>query len=114
MCFSPRQYENRDQWNQREAEYNWVPQPFDEEREIDWTPVWSLTEERWKYIPTAYCYFAYPYDANHDFCRADSKAATPPAVHSGKPSFRVFWKLWNGTPSRRGGTTGLRDQLSTS
>ena len=75
MCFSPRQYQNRDQWNQREAEYNWVPQPFDEEREIDWTAVWSLTEERYKYIPTAYCYFAYPHDANHDFCRADSNGS---------------------------------------
>ena len=75
MCFSPKQYQNRDQWNQCEAEYNWVPQPFDEGREIDWTPVWSLTEERYKYIPTAYCYFAYPYDANHDFCRADSNGS---------------------------------------
>ena len=72
MCFSPKQYQKRDQWNQCEAEYNWVPQPFDKEREIDWSPVWSLTEERYKYIPTAYCYFAYPYDARHDFCRADS------------------------------------------
>jgi oxazoline/thiazoline synthase len=75
MCFSPKQYQNRDQENQREGEYNWVPQPFDEEREIDWTPVWSLTEERYKYIPTAYCYFAYPYDADHDFCRADSNGS---------------------------------------
>src|SRR5215472_2591216 len=75
MCFSPKQYQNRDQWNQCEAEYNWVPQPFDEEREIDWTPVWSLTEERHKSIPTAYCYFAYPYDPNHDFCRADSNGS---------------------------------------
>jgi ribosomal protein S12 methylthiotransferase accessory factor len=72
MSFSRRQYNNRDEWNQRESEYNWVPQPFDEEREVEWTPVWSLTEERYKYVPTAYCYFAYPYSADHDFCRADS------------------------------------------
>jgi len=46
--------------------------PFDEEREVEWTPVWSLTEERYKYVPTAYCYFAYPFMADHDFCRPDS------------------------------------------
>lgn len=72
MGFSSRQYQNRDEWNQRESEYNWVPQPFDEEREVEWTPVWSLTEERYKYVPTAYCYFAYPFTADHDFCRPDS------------------------------------------
>ncbi len=72
MCFSDRQYLNRGDWNLREAMYNWVPQPFDEEREVEWTPAWSLTEERYKYIPTAYCYFAYPHEAKHDFCRADS------------------------------------------
>jgi ribosomal protein S12 methylthiotransferase accessory factor len=72
MSFSARQYQNRDEWNQRESQYNWVPQPFDEEREVEWTPVWSLTEERYKYVPTAYCYFAYPFAADHDFCRPDS------------------------------------------
>jgi ribosomal protein S12 methylthiotransferase accessory factor len=72
MGFSSRQYQNRDEWNQRESEYNWVPQPFDEEREVEWTRVWSLTEERYKYVPTAYCYFAYPFTPDHDFCRPDS------------------------------------------
>jgi ribosomal protein S12 methylthiotransferase accessory factor len=72
LCFSGRQYQNRDEWNQRESVYNWVPQPFDEEREVEWTPVWSLGEERYKYVPTAYCYFAYPFTSDHDFCRADS------------------------------------------
>jgi len=72
MRFSSLQYQNRDEWNQRESKYNWVPQPFDEEREVEWTPVWSLTEEQYKYIPTAYGYFAYPFTPEHDFCRADS------------------------------------------
>jgi ribosomal protein S12 methylthiotransferase accessory factor len=72
MSFSSRQYQNRDEWNERESKYNWVPQPFDEEREVEWTPVWSLTEERYKYLPSAYCYFAYPFTPDHDFCRPDS------------------------------------------
>jgi ribosomal protein S12 methylthiotransferase accessory factor len=72
MNFSRKQYEHRDEWNQRESDFNWVPQPFDEEREIEWTPVWSLTEEGVKYVPTAYCYYAYPVSEEYDFCRADS------------------------------------------
>jgi oxazoline/thiazoline synthase len=72
MNFSPNQYRDRDKWNRKEAEYNWVPEPFDEEREIEWTPVWSLTEQRFKYVATAFCYFGYPHSAEHDFCRPDS------------------------------------------
>jgi oxazoline/thiazoline synthase len=72
MNFSRKQYRDRDKWNQREAEYNWVPEPFDEEREIEWTPAWSLTQQRFEYVPTALCYFGYPHSAKHDFCRPDS------------------------------------------
>jgi len=72
MNFSPNQYRDRDRWNRKEAEYNWVPEPFDEEREIEWTPVWSLTQQRFKYLATAFCYFGYPHSAEHDFCRPDS------------------------------------------
>jgi len=72
MNFSHNQYRDRDQWNRTEADYNWVPEPFDEGREIEWTPVWSLTQQRFKYVPTALCYFGYPHSAEHDFCRPDS------------------------------------------
>ena len=57
MNFSTRQYQEREECNRRDAEYNWMPEPFDECREIEWTPVWSLTEERFKYAATAWCYF---------------------------------------------------------
>ena len=70
--FSKRQYETREQWNQREGRYNWVPERFDAERSIEWSPAWSLTQEKMKYLPTAYCYFGYPFDPAHDFCRPDS------------------------------------------
>jgi YcaO-like protein with predicted kinase domain len=72
MNFSARQYRERKECNRTEAELNWVPEPFDEKRDIEWTPVWSLTEERFKYIATALCYFGYPFAAQHDFCRPDS------------------------------------------
>ena len=70
--FSESQYNHREEWNRREGRYNWVPERFNKERSIDWSPVWSLTQQRTKYIPTAYCYFGYPFDPEHDFCRPDS------------------------------------------
>jgi bacteriocin biosynthesis cyclodehydratase domain-containing protein len=60
MNFSDRQYSNRDEWNQTHGSFQWVPEPFDQTLEIDWTLVWSLTREMERYVPTAYCYFRYP------------------------------------------------------
>ncbi|NEO42071.1 MAG: TOMM precursor leader peptide-binding protein [Moorea sp. SIOASIH] len=60
MNFSLQQYQNREQWNAEcQGWFQKVPEPFDEEREIDWTPVWSLTHQEFKYLPTAYCYYGY-------------------------------------------------------
>ncbi len=70
--FSKSQYQNREEWNQREGRHNWVPERFNPERSIDWSPAWSLTKKQVKYLPTAYCYFGYPFDPEHDFCRPDS------------------------------------------
>ncbi len=72
MNFSQAQYENRLQWNASVSSwFQRVPDPFDEEREIEWTPVWSLTHQTFKYLPTAYCYYGYPKPQNLD-CWADS------------------------------------------
>jgi thiazole/oxazole-forming peptide maturase SagD family component len=37
-----------------------VPMPFDESAEIEWTPLWSLTQETFCYLPTGYLYYSYP------------------------------------------------------
>ncbi|WP_292794686.1 TOMM precursor leader peptide-binding protein [Nostoc sp. NMS7] len=72
MNFSQQQYQNREQWNvECQGWFQKVPEPFDEEREIDWTPVWSLTHQEFKYLPTAYCYYGYQPDYKPD-CWADS------------------------------------------
>ena len=72
MNFSPHQYETRTEWNaQCHGWFQKVPEPFDEEREIEWTPVWSLTHQTFKYLPTAYCYYGYPPSDTPD-CWADS------------------------------------------
>lgn len=72
LNFSHAQYENRASWNANC--FGWfqkVPEPFDQEQEIDWTPIWSLTHKDFKYLPTAYCYYGYPKPPKID-CWADS------------------------------------------
>jgi oxazoline/thiazoline synthase len=36
-----------------------MPAPFDRSAEIEWSPVWSLRDERLKYLPTSLLYFFY-------------------------------------------------------
>ncbi|NEP00708.1 MAG: TOMM precursor leader peptide-binding protein [Symploca sp. SIO2E9] len=72
MNFSQEQYQNREQWNaQCQGWFQKVPEPFDQEREIEWTPVWSLSYQEFKYLPTAYCYYGYRPSYKPD-CWADS------------------------------------------
>jgi oxazoline/thiazoline synthase len=71
MLFSDEQYRNRKEWNMQCSPAQRVPEPFDPEMEIEWTPVWSMTEERFKYLPTAYCYYNYKGKHPH-FCYGDS------------------------------------------
>lgn len=71
LNFSEEQYKTREEWNAKSAFNKMVPEPFDEEREIEWTPVWSLTHQEFKYLPTAYCYYGYPRQKN-PYCWANS------------------------------------------
>ena len=70
--YSATQYQQREVWNAQHGDFAWVPEPFDQDKEIEWTPVWSLTEQKFKYLPTAYCYFGYPQVDGHRFCQGDS------------------------------------------
>ena len=36
-----------------------APAPFDPSAELEWSPVWSLRDERFKYLPTSQLYFFY-------------------------------------------------------
>src|SRR5580700_11788180 len=36
-----------------------TPAPFDPSAEIDWSAVWSLRDQRFKYLPTSFLYFFY-------------------------------------------------------
>jgi bacteriocin biosynthesis cyclodehydratase domain-containing protein len=72
MLYSPQQYHNRQQWNERSSPFQHVPHPLDEDRDIDWTPLWNLTRREFNYLPTSYCYYGHPEPAAAYSCRADS------------------------------------------
>jgi ribosomal protein S12 methylthiotransferase accessory factor len=59
MRFSDRQYAEREKLNARPSRFNIVPEPFDAKTRVDWAPLWSLTEQRHKYLPTQLVYYRY-------------------------------------------------------
>jgi bacteriocin biosynthesis cyclodehydratase domain-containing protein len=61
MNFSETQYRNREASNRVCGKfYALVPVPFDPVLEMEWTPVYSLTRQRFKYLPSCFCYSQYP------------------------------------------------------
>ena len=56
--FSDRQYRNREAINSIDNPYYRVPLPFEPEQKTMWTPVWSLTQERHKYLVTQGLYYS--------------------------------------------------------
>ncbi|MYF77649.1 MAG: TOMM precursor leader peptide-binding protein [Acidobacteria bacterium] len=56
QLFSDSQLDNAGALNAEGHPYNVVPPRFDPEAEIDWTPVWSLTQRRHRYLPTSMLY----------------------------------------------------------
>jgi ribosomal protein S12 methylthiotransferase accessory factor len=60
LLFDERQYANRAEWNATHSSFQYVPDPFDENTVTSWTPVWSLTEQRHRLLPTGMLYFDVP------------------------------------------------------
>ncbi len=71
MGFSRRQYADREGWRQK-GETAYVPEPYDDSRPIDWTLAWSISDERWRLVPSAYVYYSYPEEGGGDICRGCS------------------------------------------
>jgi ribosomal protein S12 methylthiotransferase accessory factor len=73
MGFSAEQIRIRMEWNttQPHSRCHLIPHPLDEQMEIDWTPLWSLTHERVRYLPTAFCYYGHP-EFRGRWCSPDS------------------------------------------
>jgi ribosomal protein S12 methylthiotransferase accessory factor len=73
LLISEAQYRGRHEWNARGSRYNRLPEPFDEDAPIEWSPVWSLSETRFKYLPTELLYPGYPTSEDgRRYCYADS------------------------------------------
>lgn len=66
--FSDRQFALRDEINARSNDVRrQVPLPFTDETQVEWTPAWSLTGERWRQVPLAYCYAQTPRPSGLDY-----------------------------------------------
>jgi ribosomal protein S12 methylthiotransferase accessory factor len=72
LLFSERQYSERESRNTGGSRFSFIPVPFDPEAEIEWSPVWSLTRQEVRYLPTAFCYYDYPLPDEQAFCLACS------------------------------------------
>ena len=59
LLFSDAQYRQRGAPAADPDEVTPTPPPFDSAAEIEWSPVWSLRDERFKYLPTSLLYFFY-------------------------------------------------------
>jgi ribosomal protein S12 methylthiotransferase accessory factor len=69
MRFSEQQYANREDINLHASNRRlFVPKPFDPEAHVEWTPVWSLTHESVRWLPTAWCFLAYPEPLSDTTC----------------------------------------------
>ncbi len=60
QLFSDTQLDNAQSINAKGHPYNIVPPRLDPDAEFDWTPVWSLTQERHRHLPTSMLYSMAP------------------------------------------------------
>jgi bacteriocin biosynthesis cyclodehydratase domain-containing protein len=71
LLFSDAQY-RRNQAPTTGGEETPTPAPFDRSALIEWSPVWSLRDQRFKYLPTSLLYFFYTGGSEAGHIHADS------------------------------------------
>jgi bacteriocin biosynthesis cyclodehydratase domain-containing protein len=71
LLYSDAQYAS-DRTLLAESQEQVVPAPLDPSARIEWSPVWSLRDGRFKYLPTSMLYFFYggPFHADSNGCAA--------------------------------------------
>ncbi len=72
QLFSEVQFDQAKQINERGHPFNVVPPRFRPERQMDWSPVWSFTQNRHRYMPTAMLYGMTPQERGTAGLWADS------------------------------------------
>ncbi|MFJ5233559.1 TOMM precursor leader peptide-binding protein [Kitasatospora sp. NPDC088391] len=75
QLFDPRQFAGRERHNAEQGAFQQIADPFDEDDEIDWLPLWSLTERRQKLLPAALLYYNAPQRPGRRYCLASSNGA---------------------------------------
>lgn len=74
LLFSADQFAAAKSWNELYGRsYHRVPDRYDLEAVVEWSPMWSLTHDCTRWLPTMFCYMAYgPTEPGHRFCYPDS------------------------------------------
>jgi ribosomal protein S12 methylthiotransferase accessory factor len=76
MLFSAAQFRAREAWLARGERFQVVPHRFDPEARMEWSPVWSVQAQDFRYLPTAYLYYSYPVTDDRLYCWADSNGCS--------------------------------------
>jgi len=60
QLFSATQYAERDLTNPKALPQHRIPAPLADDTQIDWAPARSITHERQRWLPSAYCWYGHP------------------------------------------------------
>ena len=59
MMIGEEQYQNRDSWNAENGDHDWIPLPFDIDKEADWVQVEELNGQSAIWVPAACVYIGW-------------------------------------------------------
>ena len=104
MLFSDAQYGRDPEAITDEIEARTRPAPFDPSLKMEWTPAWSLRDQRFRYLPTGLLYFFYrgPGAINADSNGCAAGNTLPEAIVQGflelveRDAYAIWW--YNRTP----------------
>ena len=72
QLYHPRQFDGRERWNALHDTFQFVCAPFDDNAPMSWSPVWSLTHQHRRLLPTGMLYFGAPRRPGDIMVRPDS------------------------------------------
>ncbi|RAG85328.1 hypothetical protein DN069_12385 [Streptacidiphilus pinicola] len=74
QLFAQAQFADRARWNRSGSPFHHVPEPFEADRPVEWTPVWSMTAQRPRLLPTSMLYYS-PTGAGGPYADSNGNAA---------------------------------------
>ncbi len=81
MLWSEQQYRDRDAWNASDRKFAVVPEPFAPDFACDFSPLWSLTREEVRWVPTGMLYYSVPRPSGRMLFIACSNGAAAGNTH---------------------------------